>query len=123
MAITPVSVAALTGTMLAGKTLWGPITPPLGAVAIQVAIDRAGLALLTQPISWDTELSIDAGQTYRPLGGASTVAGQALDINLNVYTESSFTIKLPAPADANTRVRGSITVGETVVTTLTVRHS
>lgn len=114
-------MVALTGTLLAGKTSFGPLTPPVGLSSVQVAIDRAGLALLTQPISWQIELSLDAGAAWTPWGGAGTAPGQLLDINLAVITESSFTVNFPRPTDANTRVRGSITTLEPLTTSVTVR--
>ena len=116
-------MAVLTGSLLTGKAVWGPITPVAGATTIQVVIDRAGLALLTQPIVWDVELSRDAGLTWPFKGGGGTVAGQPLDASLNIFTESAIIVSLGTPADANTRLKGSITVNETVVTTLTVRQS
>jgi hypothetical protein len=116
------SVIALTGALLAGTTPFGPVTPPLGISTVQVAIDRAGLALLTQPITWQIELSLDAGATWTPWGAAGCPAGQVTDpISLAVITESSFTISFPRSTDANTRVRGSITTLEPVTTSVTVR--
>src|SRR5205823_4846746 len=123
VAITPVSVTALTGTLLTGTTNWGPITPSPGTVTVQVVIDRAGLALLTQPLTWTVELSRDAGLTWPFKGGGGTVAGQPLDASLNIFTESAIIVSLVVPADTDTRLKGSITVSETVVTTLTVRQS
>jgi hypothetical protein len=117
------SVVALTGSLLAGKTNWGPITPVVGTVAIQIAIDRAGLALLTQPFTWNAELSTDAGLTWNSIGGGGSVAGQISDIHLVLFTESSTTKNLPTATNANTRLRGSITLGETVVTTITIRQT
>jgi hypothetical protein len=116
-----ISVVPLTGALLTGRNTWGPITPPLGTRSVQLAVDRTGLALLTQQVNWTAELSIDAGATWRSWGGAGCPAGQLLDINSAVITESSFTVNLPAPADANTRLRGSITTLEPLTTTLTVR--
>lgn len=115
------SVVPLTGTLLAGKTSFGPLTPPSGLSSVQVAIDRAGLALLTQPINWQIDLSLDAGATWLQWGGAGTVAGQLLDLTLAVITESSFTMNFPKPTDANTRVRGSVTTLEPLTTSVTVR--
>lgn len=116
------AIAALTGALLAGTTPFGPITPPPGLLSVQVAIDRTGLALLTQPINWKIELSLDAGVTWTFWGGAGCPAGTVTDpVSLAVYTESFFTMNFPRPTDANTRVRGSITTLEPLTTTVTVR--
>lgn len=118
-----ISVIALNGTLLAGKTAFGPITPPPGLSTVQVAVDRTGLALLTQPINWQIDLSLDSGVTWLPWGGAGCQAGTVTDRNLVVQTESSFTVSFPRPTDANTRVRGSITTLESVTTSVTIRTS
>lgn len=115
------SVVALTGILLTGKTTWGPITPAVGTLTVQLVIDRVNLALLTQPIAWSQELSVDGGTTWTPWGGTTCAAGTVTDINLVVQTESSFSVNLPAPADANTRLRGSITTLEPMTTSLTLR--
>jgi hypothetical protein len=115
------TVVALTGALLAGTTPFGPITPPAGLSTVQVAIDRTNLALLTQPITWKIDLSLDAGATWTAWGGAGCPAGTVTDVNLVVQTESSFTVRFPQLTDANTRVRGSITTGEPITTSVTVR--
>lgn len=116
------SVVALTGALLTGTTTFGPLTPPVGLSSVQVAIDRVGLALLTQPINWTIDLSLDAGTTWRSWGGAGCPAGQITDpISLAVITESSFTMNFPQLTDANTRVRGLITTLEPLTTSVTVR--
>jgi hypothetical protein len=117
------SIVALTGTLLAGKTTFGPVTPPLGLSSVQIAIDRTGLALLTQPINWQIDLSLDAGATWTFWGGAGCPAGTVRDVFLVVQTESSFTVRFPQLTDANTRVRGSVTTLEPITTSVTVRMS
>src|SRR6266850_7101597 len=119
MALT--SIVPLTGALLTGKSTFGPITPPLGLSSVQVAIDRTGLALLTQPINWQIDLSLDSGATWLPWGGAGCPAGQITDINLVVQTESSFTVNFQQLTDANTRLRGSITTLEPLTTSVTLR--
>jgi hypothetical protein len=117
-----ISVIPLTGTLLAGTTPFGPITPPAGLSTVQIAIDRTNLSLLTQPISWQIDLSLDAGATWTSWGGAGCPAGQLTNqITLAVITESSFTVNFPQLTDANTRVRGSITTLEPITTSVTVR--
>jgi hypothetical protein len=120
MAITPTSITALTGALLTGKTTWGPITPTAGAVTIEIVIDRTTLSLLVQPLSWALELSTDAGVTWKPWGGATCAAG-TITLALVVQTQSSFLVDLPAPADANTRLRGSITALEPLTNSITVK--
>lgn len=117
------SVVPLTGAILTGKTTWGPITPPVGTTAIQVAIDRTSLGLLTQMISWDAEISFDAEGTWWGCGGTGAFAGQITDVVLGLLTESSFIQTLPAPTDVNARLRGSITTLEPLTTSVTVRMS
>ena len=114
------SVVTLTGALVSGKTPWGPITPTAGAVAVEIVIDRTTLSLLTQPLSWALELSTDAGATWKPWGEATCAAG-TITLSLVVQTQSSFIVDLPTPADANTRLRGSITTLEPLTNTVTVK--
>lgn len=117
------SVTTLTGSLLTGTTNFGPLTPAAGTTIIEVAVDRAGLTLLTKPISWSIELSVNSGSTWRSYGGATMQAGQLLDSLLVVQSESSFLVTLPSPADAATRIRGSVVTLEPLTTSVTVRTS
>lgn len=89
---------------------------------MQIAVDRSGLLLLTKQFDWALELSTDGGLSWLPWGGASSHAGSALDSLGNVAAESSFTVPIPK-ADANTRLRGSVTTQELMTTTITLRQS
>jgi hypothetical protein len=110
-------------TVGAGSHAFGPVTPPLGTTHVKAALDRTGLSLLTQPISWSIQVSLDAGQTWLDWGGASAAPGNLLDDNLQLITESSFEIDLPAPAGANTRLQGVLVSGELMTTTVKITAS
>lgn len=122
MALTVAPIVVVSGPLSVGRSTFGPITPTAGATAVQVAIDRTNLLLLTKQLNWSLELSTDGGATWIPWGGAGTSAGSALTPLGGVATESSFSVSIPA-ADANTRLRGSITTQELVTTAVTIRQS
>ena len=114
-----ISTVALSGTLPLGANSFGPIIPPIGSTVVQLVIDRAGLALLTKTVDMTLELSIDGGLTWAPYGGCTVAAGTVMD-GLSPLAESMIQVKIP-PADANTRLRGTITTKEAVVTSVTVR--
>jgi|SRR6267143_109968 len=127
MAFTIAPIIMLPGPVALGVTSFGPMTPSLGATNLQVSIARAGLSLLTQTLDWTLELSGDAGISWSSWS-ASTVAGvvkvsKLLDPLESIATESVLAIAIPMAVDANTRLRGSITTREFMVTTVTVKQS
>jgi len=91
-----------------GTTAFGPVAVPTGITQIEVQLDRAGMASETLRIDWALEVSQDSGATWLSWGGASTAGGPPLT------GVSSFTIALPNPSNAGRRVRGSVTLNETV---------
>lgn len=113
LVVTP--MVMLSGPLAIGVTNFGPITPTVGVTLVQVAIDRTNLLLLTKQFDWALELSTDGGASWTPWGGAGALAG-------GNTSESSFTVSIPS-ADANTRLRGSITTQELMTTTVTLRQS
>src|SRR5712691_10840759 len=104
MPLTVAPIAALTGLLPVGRSTFGPITPTAGVTAVQVAVSRTDLLLLTKQLDWALELSTDAGVSWLPWGGAGTLAGSSLNSLGNVPSESSFIVPIPT-ADANTRLR------------------
>jgi hypothetical protein len=132
MALTIPPVAVLTGSLPVGVNLFGPITPAAGVNNVQVVVDRAlGIATLAGGlITWSIELSLDGGSTWTPWGGATTRSGPALSsrglLGLGIpvpITESSFTVNLPALADANTRIRGHVITEELTPTAISIRQA
>jgi hypothetical protein len=107
----------------AGTHSYGPVTVPLGVSVIQVAADRTGLTTATFPLTWALELSTDGGSTWLPWGAMTAPPGDVLNTSAQLVPESSFTVTLPAPADVNTKLRGSLTIQERVTMKLTVRTS
>jgi|SRR6267142_3257721 len=118
----PTNVIVLSSvTLPIGVTSFGPITPPIGLTSIQIAVDRTLLTSITLKINWSIELSRDSGATWKSWGGAGAVGGALLDSLSNPITESSFTVNFDSLTDVATRVRGSITSNEIVITSVTVR--
>lgn len=122
MALVVAPMVMLNGPIAPGRSTFGPITPTAGVTSVQVAIDRTSLLLLTKQFDWAMELSTDGGATWTPWGGAGAPAGSALDALGGIANESSFTVSIPS-ANANTRLRGSLTTQELMTTTITLRQS
>jgi hypothetical protein len=94
---------------------------PIGTTVLQAAITRASLdpAIV---LAWSLEVSRNGGASWLPWGAAGTVGGVAHNKDGSVATESTFTLFLAAAADAQTRVRGSLTnSGARMTTTITIR--
>ena len=123
MATTPVIVLPVK-IYAPGTFTFGPVTPPLNAIQIQVAVDRTTWTSTTLTANWSIQLSIDGGTTFSSWGGVSTVGGVILDPNTGLpMTESSLTVNFPTPATAQYRVKGQIAFNETLTTAVTVRLS
>jgi hypothetical protein len=96
-------------------------TVPVGITVLQAAITRGSLdpAIV---LAWSIEVSRDGGTTWRPWGAAGTTGGNVFNKDGSLATESYFTLFLETPADAQTRVRGSLTnTGARMTTTITIR--
>lgn len=125
-AISPIIV--LDGTLPTGDSTFGPFTPSLGADFVELAVSRAGFALKSQPFNWSIEISIDAGRTWVFGGSGGTVAGTLLtSAGIDgkglqvVLIESAFGVPIPK-TDANSRIRGKLSLPEGVVTVVTLRQ-
>lgn len=117
------STASFPLSVGAGTHPFGPFTPPLGTTKVNVSIDRANFVALIHPVSWGIKLSVDGGNNYLDWGAAAADPGVILDPQGAVLTASWFEVNLPAPSDANTRIKGTFINQELLVTTLTVTTS
>jgi len=99
-----------------------PVTAvPVGTTKLQAAITRGSLdpAIV---LAWSLEVSRDGGTNWLSWGAGGTTAGTFFDKHGNLITESDFEVFLTTPADAQTRVRGSLTnTGARMTTTITIR--
>lgn len=99
-----------------------PAAPiPTGITRVTVQVDRASMVSGTLHIDWTLELSQDSGTSWLPWGGAGTVGGAISDPATGLpFSVSSFTVAVPNPANAGRRLRGSVTLTEAVVTSVTL---
>lgn len=93
--------------------------PPDGIIAVRFALTRAQLSD-TIHIDWTLDVSQDSGATWRVPWAAAGCEGGVIVYKGQTLTESSFEVPLPAPADAATRLRGSVTFTERLTTTATI---
>jgi hypothetical protein len=93
-----------------------PVTAvPVGTTVLQAGISRPTLdpAIV---LTWSIDVSRDGGATWLPWGAAGTTGEPTTG------TESTFMLFLAAPADAQTRLRGTLTnTGARMTTTITIR--
>lgn len=103
-----------------GTFQFGGALIPAGLTIIKASIDRTFMLSPTFFISWGLELSLDNGNTWLSWGSAGTVGGALTDESGNPSTESSFTVNVPEPLNTQRRLRGSVSLNEAVVTSLSL---
>src|SRR3990167_9616049 len=84
---------------------FGPVAVPIGMMKVAIKVDRLDLTDAAVGLSWSIMLSLDAGLSWRPWGGAGTVGGIVLNGKTGLpEPESSLVVDLPEPANPDRQI-------------------